>query len=61
MVLFHLERKIKLADWLFDSRASKRMTNRSNWFVKFVEDKTKSETVILGDRMEHFVEGHGNV
>ena len=51
----------KSADWFFDSGASKHMTNGSDRFVEFVENKTKSEMLLFGDRRAHFVEGHGNV
>jgi hypothetical protein len=50
----------KSDSWCFDSNASKHMTNRSNWFVEFVEDKSMSDTIILVDHKTHYVQGRGD-
>ena len=47
--------------WFFDSRASKHMTHKKQWFVNFVEDKSRTEIVMVADGRVYCVEGRGDV
>ena len=47
--------------WFFDLEALKHMTHRKQWFVNFVEDKSRIETVMVADGKVYCVEGRGDV
>jgi hypothetical protein len=53
--------KYKLNAWYFDFGALKHMNNTFDWFLEFVEDNSRSDSIILGDNKVHHVEGSGKV
>jgi hypothetical protein len=37
------------------------VTNKSDWFVEYVQDMPRLDTMTFGDGREHYVEGRGHV
>lgn len=51
----------KSTTWYFDSGASRHYTCHKDWYVNFIEDKSHSESVFLGDDWNYYIRGCGDV
>ena len=48
-------------NWFLDFGALKHMTIKKDWFITFIEAKSKIETTVFGFGWVHFVENCGDV
>jgi hypothetical protein len=51
----------KSTTWYFDLGASRHYTCHKDWYVNFIEDKSHSESVSLGDDWTYYIRGCGDV
>lgn len=47
--------------WFFYSGALKHMTHKKQWFVSFVENQSRSKTIVVAHGKVYDVEGRGDV